>query len=173
MNSRTSSQFSCLILQSCDDTTHNCWGNCYTCNWRCLWKCNEKRLRKINCKFSIQRQEFVVSVSAILMVYERYSSKINHIHQTINAFLYAEYLNYDGRGGTIFRCVQEYCNKYDIPLGSGSHRWGTCYGGALSRGGIEWFYQILLHTKVRSLSRGLCLKTLVELFDKRPYFLAK
>ena len=67
-----------------------------------------------NSKFSIQLDESVFGVSAILMAYVRYVSKRKG--EVIDEVLFAKYLETDGKGVTIFRCLQEYLNKYDIPF---------------------------------------------------------
>ncbi|XP_035232078.1 protein ZBED8-like, partial [Stegodyphus dumicola] len=187
-----------------------------------------------NCKFSIQLDESVFGVSAILMAYVRYFSKIKG--EVIDEFLFAKYLETDGKGVTIFRCLQEYLNKYDIPLENiiavatdgapsmvGRYRgFATCLKekvpgirtihcvlhrhnlvakylsselhealqfciksinqikaqplksrlfAKLCEENNELFNQLLLHTEVRWLSRGVCLQRLVNLFDSTTEFL--
>ncbi|XP_071036604.1 zinc finger BED domain-containing protein 5-like [Parasteatoda tepidariorum] len=189
-----------------------------------------------NCKFSIQLDESVFGVSAILMMYVRYFSKIKG--QVIDEFLFAKYLETDGKGETIFKCLQEYLNKYDIPFENiiavvtdrapamvGRYRGFTTFlkekvpgictiHCVLHRNNLvakylspelhkalqfcikcinqikaqplksrlfsklceendELFNQLLLHTEVRWLSRGVCLQRLVELFDSTTEFLSE
>ncbi|XP_023226163.1 SCAN domain-containing protein 3-like [Centruroides sculpturatus] len=67
-----------------------------------------------NCKFSIQLDESVFGVSSLLMVYVRYFSKSKC--QIIDEFLFAKYLECDGKVLTIYRNLEEYLNKYDISI---------------------------------------------------------
>jgi len=187
-----------------------------------------------NCKFSIQLDESVFGVSAVLMAYVRYFSKIKG--EVIDEFLFAKYLETDVKGVTIFRCLQEYLNKYDIPLENiiavatdgalsmvGRYRGFATYlkekvpgirtihcvlhrqnlvakylspklhealqfciksineikaqplksrlFAKLCEENNELFNQLLLHTEVRWLSRGVCLQRLVNLFDSTTEFL--
>lgn len=48
------------------------------------------------------------------MAYVRYFSKIKR--EVIDEFLFAKYLETYGKRVTIFKCLQEYLNKYVIPL---------------------------------------------------------
>lgn len=62
----------------------------------------------------LQLDESVFGVSAILMVYVRYSSKIKG--NVIEEFLFGKYLETDEQEETVFRCLQKCLSKYDIPL---------------------------------------------------------
>ena len=65
------------------------------------------------------------------MVHVRQFSKMKG--QVIDEFLFAKYLETDENRLTIFRCLQEYLNKYDIPLENVIvvRKWLTGYGRAL------------------------------------------
>lgn len=189
-----------------------------------------------NCKFSIQLDESVFGISAILMVYVRYFSKIKG--QVIDEFLFAKYLETDGKGVTIFRCLEEYLHKHNIPFENiiavatdGAPAMVGRYRGfatilkekvpgirtihcVIHRNNLvakylspelhkalqfciesinqikaqplksrlfsklceendEVFNQLLLHTEVRWLSKGVCLQRLVDLFDSTTEFLSE
>ncbi|KAF2349391.1 hypothetical protein FHG87_019853, partial [Trinorchestia longiramus] len=67
-------------------------------------------------KFAIQLDESTFGSSNILMAYVRFYSPT--LNNTVDEFLFADYLETDSKGKTIFLCLEEYSNKHKIPFGN-------------------------------------------------------
>ncbi|KAF2365106.1 Ribonuclease H-like domain [Trinorchestia longiramus] len=65
-------------------------------------------------KFTIQLVESTFGSSNILMAYVRFYSPT--LNNTVDEFLFADYLETGSKGKTIFLCLKEYLNKLKIPF---------------------------------------------------------